>query len=307
MKQDNINYLAVGLFVLAMFAVVMVVLYRLTGHSAESDVYYAMFSNVTGIRQGTTVTYGGFRIGRVADIRPQRRDGATYYRMEIRVRQGWDIPADSVIHVVQPGLLSEYQVDIIEGSSQNLLKPGATIHSEEAVTMIALLHDITEQIKPLIARANKTLTTVGGDLDKKLPHITDSLTRLLDQLNTNAEHLSKLTGGKNQARIERIISNTDKMTHNLAGLSNELATTRQQLNTLLRNSNRLVDENGGDIRHSVVELRNAIGTLSQSIDSIVYNMDAASRNMNEFTRQLRDNPGVLLHSSPPADKAQVEP
>ncbi|HKK07169.1 MAG TPA: MlaD family protein [Gammaproteobacteria bacterium] len=307
MKRDNLNYLAVGLFVLSMFVVLLIVLYRLTGRSVDTDSYYAMFSNVTGIRQGSPVTYGGFRIGRVEDIKPQRRNGATYYRMEVRVRHGWPIPKDSVIHIVQPGILTENQVDIIEGASQTMLKPGQTIPSDEAVTMIALLNSMSKELRPLLANLNKTLGSVSGDLNDKLPHITEGVTKLLDRLNENAQRLSQLTGGKNQQRLNDIIKNTDKLTRNLARTSQGFDASRKQLDALLRKSNRLVDENGQDIRRSVVELRNTLGVLSQRIDSIVYNMDSASRNMNEFTRQLRDNPGALLHSKPPADNAEGRP
>ena len=53
----------------------------------------------------------------------------------------------------------------------------------------------------------------------------------------------------------------------------------------------------------MVKLRESIGVISYNIQSIMYNMETTTRNMNEFSRQLRDNPGVILSGKPPADEA----
>ena len=307
MKQDNINYLAVGAFVLTMFIVLLVVLFRITGRGADTQSYYTLMTNITGIRAGSAVTFSGYQVGYVDDIEPRRQDGHTLYRIELDVRSKWKVPEDSVVRIVQPGLLAENQLDILEGRSAAMLPPGGTIQSEEAMTMMAVFQSMTGELKPLLAQVNTTLTRIGGDLDAKLPNITSAIESLLAKLNRQADQLQKLTGGENQQRIMSIIKNTDTMTHNLARLSTDFGATSRELEQLLANSNRLISDNHHDIRQSVVELRASLDAVSENINSIVYNMDAASRNMNEFTRELRSNPGALLGGKAPQDKAGIQP
>ena len=73
MKQDNINYFAVGLFVIGAMLVLLVALYHITGRGADADDYYVEIKNVAGIRTGSPVTYAGFEIGQLIDMDIHRR------------------------------------------------------------------------------------------------------------------------------------------------------------------------------------------------------------------------------------------
>ena len=112
MKRENVNYLAVGVFVLTMLILFMVVLYRITGRGGPMDSYFVFLDNVAGLNQGTPVYYEGFKVGQVEDITPDRSTGQTRYRLEISLPSGWQIPADSVARAVSSGLLSAVTIDI---------------------------------------------------------------------------------------------------------------------------------------------------------------------------------------------------
>src|SRR5690606_12377129 len=115
MKRDNINYLLVGSFVLLAFLVLLVLLYRITGRGTDTEAYFVSYENVTGVSVGTAVTYGGYQVGRVEQITPNRDNARTEYRLRLAIREGWEIPSDSVARIVSPGLLSENIIDIAEG------------------------------------------------------------------------------------------------------------------------------------------------------------------------------------------------
>jgi phospholipid/cholesterol/gamma-HCH transport system substrate-binding protein len=51
-------------------------------------------------------------------------------------------------------------------------------------------------------------------------------------------------------------------------------------------------------------MRFVMETLSRHIDTIAQNMEGTSRNMYEFSRHIRQNPGLLLGGTPPAEKAK---
>ena len=80
------NYFMVGMFVLLSIVVLMVALYNITGRSANVDYYYVDMKNVSGVRDGSPVTYAGYEIGQITGIQPVRDNGHTHYRMEIIVK-----------------------------------------------------------------------------------------------------------------------------------------------------------------------------------------------------------------------------
>ncbi len=310
MKHDNVNYFTVGLFVLGMLAVLIVVLYRLTGHSADTTAYYVKYDNITGVDVGTAVTFGGFKVGQVQKIGWVRENGHTRFRLTLGIRNDWKLPADSVALIVSPGMLSDNQIDIREGKSSKYLAAGAEMKGKEQVSIMSVLNDMAYQledvsnnsVKPLLDNLNRQISTVGGDLAKQLPHITADASRLLVQLNAAAGGLQRMLGPKNRTHMNNVMANADELTRNLVALSRDFGRMSAQLDTLLKHSNQVVSENRGDIRDSIVSLRSSLDAVSRNINTIVYNLDSTSRNMNEFSRQIRDNPGRLLGGSAPRDK-----
>ena len=77
--------------------------------------------------------------------------------------------------------------------------------------------------------------------------------------------------------------------------------SRQALDNLLAEATGLVGENRDDLDAAVADLRKTLFVVSQHIDAIAHHLEGASRNMHEFTREIRENPGLLLRGSPPRD------
>ena len=65
-----------------------------------------------------------------------------------------------------------------------------------------------------------------------------------------------------------------------------------------------VVDNKGNIDKSMVDLRYVADSVARHIDSLNQNMEATARNMYEFSRQIRQNPGLLLGGTPPRDEAR---
>ncbi len=315
MKKEGFNYLLVGMFVLGMFIAMLVLLYRVTGRDAGLDAYYVRYDTITGVRVGTQVTYGGYQIGQVEDITPERIQRKTRYRLRLGVRSGWRIPADSVARVVSPGLLSDNEIDIVEGESDALLKPGDTLRGQELVSMMSLLNSMAYElqdlsdtsIKPLLEHLDQQVRGLGGELNASLPRLTAQAQTLLQNLNVSAAGLQALLGAGNQRRITNVLDNAERVSANLASLSEQFGAVRNELNQLLKNSNAMMAENRADIRATVLDLRSSLDTVSRNIDTIVYNLESSSRNMNEFSRQIRRNPGLLLTNQPPDEPAAGRP
>ena len=50
----------------------------------------------------------------------------------------------------------------------------------------------------------------------------------------------------------------------------------------------------GDLSEAIDDVRHTTAALASHIDAITSNLEDATRNANEFSKQIRENPGVLL-------------
>ncbi len=309
MKKDHLNYFAVGSFVLAMMALLIASLLYISGQGDATDTYHVSYADISGIHNGTTVTYGGYKIGKIENVEPVRKAQGTRYHITLAVRNGWTIPSDSTAQIASPGILAEKTIEIREGESKTMLSPGDEIKGLPAIDMMALMNRLSGEfeeltdgdIRPLISRLSHYLNDIGDDLNRKIPDITEGTHTLLASLNESAVRLNELINAENRQHLHSLFKNANEMSESLITLTHHLNNTGEKVEHLLDQTHHLVDDNSGDIRQAVIDMRKSLEILSQNMNAIVHNMNASARNMNEFTHELRRNPSVIINSKPPAD------
>ena len=112
MKKENTNYFMVGLFVISGFLLLFVMLFKVTGDQSDADEYFVEFANVTGIKDGVVVTYGGYAIGAVNNVQPLLENGQVSYKLSLGVKSGWRITAESSAQIVMPVIISDKRIEI---------------------------------------------------------------------------------------------------------------------------------------------------------------------------------------------------
>ena len=293
MKRDNVNYLLVGTFVLAMGVVLLYALYRVTGHSAKGDTYTTHFPNVAGIKSGSIVTFEGFEVGNVTLVEPVSRESRTWYRVTLNIRQPLKLPKDSRAMIATPGLLAAPLVEIKEGKSSEIIASGGEIPGaaganlmESVANLANDLGQLTEtSIKPLLAQISKRVETVGDSLDQNLPATLTSLK------NTSAR-VETLFSPENQKNWSALLKNANEASTDMLKLSRELHGVRAEVEGLIKDSREMVNGNGKELQ---LTLRRA--------DAVLFQLESAGRNLNEFSRNIRENPSALIQSKPPTDAA----
>jgi phospholipid/cholesterol/gamma-HCH transport system substrate-binding protein len=307
MKDSRINYVMVGGFVLAMLVSLMVVVVVLTGRTGATESYYTRLANVAGIKYGTKVTYEGFPVGQVERILPLREGNTTAFRLELSVARDWNIPKDSLARVAASGLLAAVTLDIKGGASPDLLPPGSDIPSGPSANIFAAMNDMAGQItdlnqtalKPLLFSLNQQVGILGSVLEKHAPEllanlltVTQDLAAKTPRITADVEKMTGTLSGKvlNDANADRI----REILGNAAQLSAGLQESRKKVDAMLGSLDKSIAGNQDNIDHSLKDLRHTLQAVSRSIDSVTYNLDGTTRNLHEFSRQIRDNPGVLI-------------
>lgn len=329
MKSTRVSYVIVGGFVLAAIVGLVVAVALLTGRTGATDTYNTIYRNVTGVQFGTRVMFEGFPIGQVETVTPVQEDGRVAFRVDMSVIEGWKIPSDSVAAITSSGLLAAVTIEIQAGKSAEMLKPGSRIQGKGAANIMAAvsnianeLTDLTENnVKPLLDNLNKTVLTFGNLIDTEgagllrdvrqltdeisgqVPEIVDNLNKFSVKLNSSADRLNSILATKNIERIDSVFANLDESTKNMTKLTQDFERTRGEADKFLKHLDALLQDNRLDIDRSVVELRYSVESVSRHIDAINQNLEGAARNMYEFSRQIRQNPGLLLGGRPPSDEA----
>ena len=319
MRRDTVNYTVVGVFVLILFLAFLVVLYQITGRTGPADNYYVSYNNVEGIKYGTPVLYEGYQIGQVEEVEPVKDAGGTQFKLTLSVIRGWQIPRDSIAAVVKSGLLSSVAIDIREGKSKESLTPENFIEGKEAADIFAAVNDVAadirdlsrNSIRPLLDNLNKQLDVVVADIESLTtgslkPLLDNDVKALLDKLNKSAAKLVDIMSDQNKENIDHILSNLETTSGDLGTLVRNVEQTRSTLDNILVNVDRLVDENDEDMGSTLKELKKSMYAVSQHIDAVVNDLEGSSRNMYEFTRQIRDNPSVLLRGRTHPDEEELQ-
>jgi len=341
MRSSKINYLIVGTFVLASIIGLIVSVALLTGRTGATDGYHAFYSNVTGVKFGTQVVYEGYPIGQVTDVEPMEAEGRMVFRVNFDVTEGWKIPSDSMAEIAAPGLLAAITISITAGQSKESLAPGTQVQSAERADIFAVVSSAAGEfsrltdshIKPLIGNANKALSSAadflaeGGDIHKTVTEARALIAEVRDTVADAKGLVSDL-----QSNIPQVVRNVDEMTTDLKASAKQVRAfaspaNRKQLesligkvdgtvanmdkalvtmNSILADIDDMVMNEEGDALVAVKEARYVVESVSRHIDSINQNMEGAARNMYEFSRQIRQNPGLLLGGTPAEDQAKTQ-
>lgn len=309
MKRDNVNYVLVGVVVIAAFVLLLVALAMITGRSGASTAYYTHYRNVTGLRFGAPVFYQGYRIGQVGAITPERDAGSngerrTRYKIELDVRRDWPIPKDSIARLTATGLLADVAIGISEGEAKDMAAAGSELVGAESADIFSAMNELASQmsdltrnqIAPLLKNLSGHVDSIASVIDKNTPELIEQARSLLVRLNHASEAFNDVLKTDNRAALAGILANTRDLTRQLQG-------TQERLDDALRQLDSIAKENRPGVRDAVDDLRAILSALSGRIDSMSQHLEAASRNFDEFSREVRKSPNRLL-LSPKADKVE---
>ncbi len=333
MKRDNINYLVVGSLVILVLISFFVFLYQIMGSNGPTEKYFVTYHNVSGIKYGTPVAFEGYKVGQVEIIEPIREEGKTNYRLTLSIEKEWPIPVDSIAKIVASGLLAAVTIDIAEGDSDVLLEPGSEITGREAANIFATVNEVASDlrelsnssIKPLLDNINKQVLSVSTELTDitkntikpllenfgkqvEQANMVSKVDTLISNLNQTSEDLQKVFNSQNQENLTNFLGNMSNASTGMNELVANIDDTRKSMDLLLSNIdkvtgdvNYILEDNDGKMSDSLTDLQKTLSVMSTHIDAITHHLEGSSRNIHEFTRQIKENPGLLIRGS-----AQIE-
>jgi phospholipid/cholesterol/gamma-HCH transport system substrate-binding protein len=131
MKRSSVE-LGVGVFVLLGIICVGYLTLRLGEVEVLRDNFYfldARFTSVTGLKVGAQVEIAGVQVGQVDAISLDYKEFVALVRLKLR--EGVQLSEDAIASVQTAGLLGDKFIQLSQGGSDQMLKPGDRIIETE--------------------------------------------------------------------------------------------------------------------------------------------------------------------------------
>lgn len=223
--ETRANYIAIGIFTLAVFAMAIGFIYWLVRYGETTDareVQLIIPSDAGGLKLGSGVLFNGLRVGAVTSVKLSQADPANVYAT-MKVKLGTPLRADTQVTVSSQPLTGLANVSLVGGTPDSPL----ILEQEETPVLRAqasALNDILAAASKTITVANGVLAKVDGLLDDNIPNINKTV--------ANVEKVTSVVADKTD-EIDELLVNVGKASTALASLSDTLGVVSKDVGAIV--------------------------------------------------------------------------
>lgn len=287
----------VGLLVIAGFAALIAMVIALTGdfrmNNTESNRYYAMFDDVTGLAMRSRIQMAGIPVGTIENIRLV----GSRARIDILVRNdialhegipdGLQFKNGATIAKRQASLIGDYYLEITPGTDGRVLDSGDEIHNVIVAVGPEELFDRLNEITRDIQAVTNSLATVFGSEDAQ-----KSVQQMMDDMQSILATVNELVA-TNSPKLDQVVNDA-------AAISRDIATLTQRssdsLEIILRDTEAIVQEvrfiigqSTSDVQAGLGTLQGTLGRLQRTLDSLNYSL----QNVQDITEKINEGEGTI--------------
>lgn len=282
----------VGIFVLVGFASFVACLFLLTDPATFRGRYFltTTVSDVGGLRKGDPVQMRGVNVGRAHAF--ELRDDEVLVTLEMEGE--WRVPVDSRTQLVELGVLGGKIVEILPGSSNEMLPPGANIPGTESEGLLGTAEALGERADGIMSRVE---TLLAPPTVENVRQSAQELEALLAEVNgimkAQGQEVARLT-----ASLNRTAAGLEDVGAAGPDIASAAARADSALAQLITTSARL-DEATSSLSTILTRMENGEGTLGRlSTDDELYErLTAALESVTLLATDLREHPSRYVKIS----------
>lgn len=265
-------------------------------------VYYARYEQVNGVQNAAAVMIRGVKIGKVSEIRVSP-DDPTSVEVVLSIPRSYRLPVDSEAKIFSTSIMGSKAIEIVLGSSSEILESGSNINSGYTKDLMAVadseLDYYKDKITTLVENFNTTLKSLNALVDNNNKSITEALA-----------HLNSITAGldgaigKDKQQLADIVASIDKFTKALSENSAHIDSIMTNVDSV---TSALAEKNAGEsLGESLVELNSVLakinggeGTVGRLMydEQLYANLTQASANLSALLADLKEHPKRYVHFS----------
>ena len=284
-NMQRTDSLKAGIFItsaLFLFALIIFVMGSEKQLFSPQEEFITTFRDIKGLSQGAPVRLAGITVGRVSHIgfSQDRLDTRVHVKFLVNNRYLARLQTDSVVAIETQGLLGDRFLNIIPGSENSLLPPGATINSMEASDFTQVLSKANQIVDNTVEISNNINEFVGV-------FKTDAL----DKITRSAESIANITKEieKGNGLIHRLI-----YTQEPGGEGHEtlqtFTSTAEAITELARSFSEITEEikSGSGLANKLI-----YGDTPGGLDEIVTKLDVTVENLKKASEALASGSGTI--------------
>jgi phospholipid/cholesterol/gamma-HCH transport system substrate-binding protein len=259
-----------------------------TKSGSNGILIHGLFRDAAGLFEKSRVQTAGIQVGQI-EKRELDQQQPTKAKISVRVLPNIKLYENAVISKKSASLLGEYYLEIDPGTPigivkgeherrpMRLLKDGDEVKDireptamgdimDNVGTLLPILHDILEQVRTL---TQGTITDIADNINKLIESNSDTLSRLLDRVDTIAANVEGVTSSE-AGDVKESIKNVREITESIKNL---IGTTQGQ-----------VSANGNKVQGSIDRLQSTLD-----------NLDKSMKNIEAVTEKVNNGPGTISH------------
>jgi phospholipid/cholesterol/gamma-HCH transport system substrate-binding protein len=287
MEATRAEKTRLGVFIVAVTSIFVICMLFLVGgklFSRTDDYFTRMEESITGLEPGSTVKQNGRDVGAVTEIYADEKDiRKTVVRFE--VKRGTKMKADMLATLGSYGITGLKYVEITGGSfaAADIPKGGEV---KSGMSMIGRLSNRADSIASKIDRLlGNVIAITEMDNRQNLNRMMAASASLAESLDSMAVDLRGVHPGR---RIDAILADVEA--------------TSKDFRAKVKKSD--IDGTVRDYQLAAQEIQKMVRNSQEDIAVSVTNLKEIMKNMNTFTRQIKENPSVLLRREEKQERAR---
>ena len=258
----------------------------------SSRTLYALYGNIGGLQEGSSITVNGFKVGVVKKI-SLLTDKNYSLLVALSIEENINIPSNSVSKIVNEDIMGSKGISLVLGDSNINAEQGDTLASDMDRS---LKEEVNKQILPLKNKAEQLIgsidsivTVITSVLSKDAREsLTKSLVSLDNTFSTMSQTMTKVNKivDQNDERISSIIknleANNDEITNilkNFSELSDDIA--KSNIKTTLASLN--------EISKKISDSEGSLGMFINDKDLYI-NLEKSSKELEALIKDIKLNP-----------------
>jgi phospholipid/cholesterol/gamma-HCH transport system substrate-binding protein len=275
-----------GIFLIGTAVLLVVVIFALVGKKifTKKVPYFTRLSEtVSGLELGTPVKQNGVDVGNIVAILTDTSD-VTRSVVRFEVNKGTPVKQDMVASMGSYGITGLKYLELTGGSySSQDVPPGGEVRSE-----LSTLGKLTQRADSIAYKIDRLLGNVLALTESQgraqLEKLVNSSVNLAGSLDSLTSDIARIRPGR---RIDAILADAEGAT---SALKEKIK--KAEIDETVHEYRKLA-EGAGDVAQKMdITILRVQEDLSQSMN----NLKETMKNMNAFSRQIRENPSVLLRS-----------
>ena len=260
--------------------------------------FYAVYSDVEGVVNGTPVTVNGLPVGSIQKI---SFHNGNKLLVKFRVENDIEFSINSLAQIYETGLIGGKALAIIPSNDKSRKAVSSdTLKSSIAPGLTDLVNkkitNLQVKIESMVMSADSVLFKINRVFDDStranLRNSVSDFNYTIAELKETSSAINDIVKS-NKSRVDLTIGNVSKISKDLSNITSSL--TNSDLDITLANFKKSSD----DLSSILSNINKGQGTISKLIvnDSLFNNLNEASRSIDLLLEDIRLNPNRYIHFS----------